>query len=51
VDIQDKMIELAKRYAKKNKVKAKLVKGDAKDLKFKGDAFDVGSNPTGPIKS
>jgi len=41
VDLQDRMIKLAKRYARKNKSTARVIKGDAKHLKFKRDAFDA----------
>lgn len=41
VDIQDRMIKLANRHARKTKSKAKVMKGDARDLKFKDSVFDA----------
>jgi len=41
VDIQDRMIKIAKRYAKKTKSKAKVVRGDARNLKFRDSTFDA----------
>ena len=41
VDIQERMIRLARKFARETKSRAKLVVGDAKNLRFKGGTFDA----------
>ncbi|MBI3841521.1 MAG: methyltransferase domain-containing protein [Thaumarchaeota archaeon] len=41
LDIQDRMLSVARRHAKKSGSTARIVKGDAMDLKFRKETFDA----------
>ncbi len=41
LDIEPRMLKAARKHAKKTRSKAKIVKGDATDLKFKAKSFDA----------